>query len=90
MLRKFNQLSLVFGVPGLLLQTGAVIYQWPAGQEAIGVGLVWLGTVALLVGLAFYAKAKGWSYAWGLLGLASVIGAIVLGVFPDRSKLTPP
>jgi hypothetical protein len=36
------------------------------------------GTVLLLIGFAFYAKAKGRSPAWSLLSLASIIGWIIL------------
>ena len=52
----------------------------------IGLALVSLvGAILFLVGLAFYAKAKGRHPAWGLVGLLSLIGLIVLVCLKDTS-----
>jgi hypothetical protein len=92
-----NRKSLALGVPGIVLQIlGNVMYR-PGGSIA-GTGRpaaagnpVWLlvmlaGTVLLIAGLAFYAKAKGRSPAWGFMGLLSIIGLIVLACLKDRSS----
>ena len=43
------------------------------------------GTVAFVYGCVNYALAKGRAGWWGLLGLLSVLGLIVLWLLPDRS-----
>ncbi len=50
--------------------------------------LVLLGTVLLIIGLVYYAKAKGRHPAWGIMGLLSIIGLIVLALLKDRSTAT--
>ncbi len=47
-----------------------------------------LGTVLLLVGLAYYAKAKGRHPAWCLAALLSWVGLIVLGVLSGKAPLS--
>ena len=80
-------LGLVLQIVGRLLQG--------SGSEAMAS----LGTVLVLGGLAFfiwgcamYMQGKGYHPAWGLLGLLSVIGLILLAVMRDRQpeKMVPP
>jgi hypothetical protein len=42
------------------------------------------GTVLLIIGLGYYARAKGHSGWWGMLGLLSCLGLIILAFLPDR------
>ena len=44
------------------------------------------GVVLLVVGLCFYAKAKGYHAALGLLGLLSCIGLLILALMRDKTK----
>jgi hypothetical protein len=44
------------------------------------------GTVVFIWGCWHYALGKGYHGAWGLLGLFSFVGLIVLVLFPDRHK----
>ena len=44
-----------------------------------GIGLFTWGCMS-------YMKGKGYHGAWGLLGLLSIIGLIILVLFPDRHK----
>ena len=44
------------------------------------------GIICWLVGLSAYAKGKGHHGAWGLLGLLSLFGWIVLALMPDKNK----
>lgn len=76
MKKEENNKSLMFGVPGLLLQIGGVEYPI----------LSLIGTILLLIGLAFYAKAKGRHPAWCLLGLFSIFGIIGLALLKDLTK----
>lgn len=44
------------------------------------------GLVLLIVGLRYYAKAKGYSAAFGLLGFLGVIGIFIMVVLPDKNR----
>ena len=39
-----------------------------------------------IFGVWCYAKGKGYHGAWGLLGVFTLIGFIILACFPDRHK----
>lgn len=84
-----NRTSLLWGVPGLIIQ--AIAYVLAINSRNPVVALLYLlltfvGTGLLLVGLAHYAKAKGHSPWWGLAGLLSCIGIVVLAALSDRCK----
>ena len=76
MIRELNKRSLAYGVPGLLIQTVGSFAHLPL--------LIITGSVLLIVGLAYYSKAKGHSGFWGLFGLLNLIGLIVLVILRDR------
>ena len=89
-----NRKSLALGIPGIILQIlGNIMYRQGGatggpGRPAPDANPIWLlvalvGTGLLIAGLAFYAKAKGRSPAWGLMGLLSIIGLIVLACLKD-------
>jgi hypothetical protein len=80
MIKKYNNISLAFGIPGLIVQVAGHIIQ----QE----GVMLIGTALLLVGFAYYAKAKGRNPAWCLMAFLSFIGLIVLGILKDMSGET--
>ena len=44
------------------------------------------GFLLLIWGLWNYAKGKGYKGVWGLLGLMSILGFIILAFFPDKNK----
>lgn len=47
-----------------------------------------LPTIFLFIyGLYCYAKGKGYHGAWGLLGILTIIGLLIIAFFPDRHKL---
>jgi len=48
-----------------------------------------IGAVLFLWGCWSDAKAKGYRGAWGLLGLLTLVGLIVLALFPDISDTAP-
>ena len=81
MIRKYNNISLAWGVPGLVIQTAGSLL-----QEYL---MMWLGTLLFLIGLGYYAKAKGRHPAWCLMAFLSIIGLIVLGCLKDYGS-TPP
>jgi hypothetical protein len=65
-----------------------------AASYYINIGIVmwvaavfaWGGILLFIWGLWNYARGKGYRGAWGLLGLLSVFGLIILAFFPDRKK----
>jgi predicted cobalt transporter CbtA len=48
-----------------------------------GTAVIALGTALLLAGLSFYARMKGRSGWWGLLGFLSILGLVGLAVLPS-------
>lgn len=75
MIKSLNNTSLAFGIPGVIIQIAGQFMNQPL--------ILLAGTVLLIVGLAFYAKAKGRSPAWCLMGFLSIIGLIVLACLKD-------
>ena len=99
MIAKYNRKSLAIGVPGLLLQVGClfatnlIAAKAKSGGTTLPDSLALLltagplvGAVLLIIGLGFYAKAKGYSAVLGLLGLLSCLGLLILAVLPDKTK----
>ena len=89
MIAEYNNKSLAFGVPGLVLQIGGNIASSFSTDPTIaalgGVALI-VGTILLIVGLAYYAIAKGRHPAWCLMGFLSIIGLIVLAYLKDYTS----
>jgi hypothetical protein len=76
--KRYNNISLAWGAPGIGLQIyGQFMNQFP---------ILIAGTILLMIGLAYYAKAKGRTPTWCLMGFLSLIGLIVLGCLKDLEK----
>lgn len=99
MIPSYTRRSLAFGLPGLALQMGWYLFLGDVGTklaEGSTEEFVWLagamiassvlGSVLLIVGFGYYAKAKGYSAALGLLGMLSCFGLLILALLPDRTK----
>ena len=84
MIQRYNSISLATGIPGLVLQIAGNVMIRGQGESA-GMPVALIGTVLLMVGLAYYAKAKGRNPAWCLMAFLSLIGLIVLACLKDRS-----
>lgn len=82
--KKYNRLSLLFGVPGILLQLFPSAFG-AAPNSFAATGTVIFSVGLLIIGLAFYAKSKNRSGWWGLMGLLSIVGLLVLAILKDRS-----
>ena len=80
MIRKYNNISLALGIPGIVAQIAGHLMRQPL--------VLIVGTVLLMVGLAYYAKAKGRSPAWCLMGFLSIIGLLVLASLKDLGEET--
>lgn len=76
MINRYNKISFAWGIPGIVLQIAGNLIGYPL--------VSCLGTALLMVGLAYYAKAKGRTPIWCLLGLLSIFGLIVLACLSNR------
>ena len=77
MIKKYNRLSLLFGIPGFLMQ--GFLFIW--GQEIWGC----LGVLLFMVALGFHAKSLGRSPAWGGLGILGWFSVIALLFLKDKT-----
>jgi hypothetical protein len=75
-IKKLNDWGLLLGVAGLGLQG--------FGRASDNDALLLLGAAALVGGLAFYARMRGRDAWWGLLGLLSIVGLVILYILPKR------
>jgi hypothetical protein len=89
MIARYNKLSFGFGIPGIILQIVGQLVRLSPERETIGSLTLLVGTVLLMIGLAYYAKAKGRSPAWCLMGFFSLIGLIVLACLKDKAPDQP-
>ena len=76
----YNRKSLLYGLPGLVVQTAGVFLPGLSGVLSQIVG-----TLLLFVGLAFYAMAEARHPAWCLVAFLSLIGFIVLACLKDKA-----
>ena len=53
----------------------------------IGLAIRGIGSILFIIGCCFYAKGKGYNGAWGLLGLLSLIGLLILVCMKDKHKV---
>ena len=91
MIKRYNNLSFVYAVPGIVLQIVGHVVSQGAKEPAsllLGVAILLIGTALLMVGIAYYAKSRGRSPVWCLMGLLSCIGLIVLLLLKDRAVET--
>jgi len=85
MIKRYNNLSFVFGVPGLILQVVGN-FKLSSPEPRLGLLLYLAGTVLLLIGFSYYAIARGRHPAWCLMAFLSCIGLIVLAFLRDQSN----
>ena len=71
---------------GLVAQATGFLLQW--SYPAVGGLISLVGTLMLMVGLTYRAKDKGRSGAWGLSGLLSVVGVLIVGVLTNHANRT--
>ncbi len=87
MIAKYNNISLLFGAPGIILQSaGTIMTDGMKNENMMGLLFLLIGSALLLIGFAFYAKAKGRSPAWCIMAFLSFIGVIVLASLNDKTK----
>jgi hypothetical protein len=83
MIATYTRRSLLFGVPGIVLQVGGVLLHELHGSKpiapgetrvVIGPSLVTFGVILWTAALAYFAMAKGQSSWWGASGLLGLPG----------------
>jgi hypothetical protein len=89
MIKKYNNLSFMFFIPGIIVQTiGFVMSENYQTNEPLGILSVILligGTLSTATGFGFYAKAKGRNMLWGSVGFIGLLGLLILSLLKDRS-----
>ena len=89
MIKRYNNLSFLFFVPGMIAQFAGLFLKGPADNpaphQALANILIIAGTVLAFVGFGYYAKAKGRSILWGLCGFLSLLGLLILALLKDKS-----
>lgn len=73
-------------VPALLLQAGGAWLGLIPGNEDMGSQVLGWGAFLSMPALAYWAKSKGRSPWWGLVGIASVIGVIIVRLLKDSTR----
>lgn len=84
MIAKYKTKSNIFITVWLILQLAGLLARSYLGDVGVFISLV--GGACLIIGCCYYSKAKGHHAAWGLLGLLSLIGLIILVCFTDKNK----
>jgi hypothetical protein len=82
----FYSASLPLISVALVAQGAGWLLRW--SFPAVGSVIAVLATLVLIVGLAFRAKDKGRSLAWGLCGLLSLVGVIIVAMLSNRANRT--
>ena len=86
MIKRYNNMSFVFGAPGLVIQAVGNVMLSTQPRSSLGIVLFLGGTLLLLTGFSYYAKAKGRHPAWCLMAFLSCFGVFVLAFLKDKSN----
>jgi hypothetical protein len=92
MITEYNKKSLTLGISGILFQIGCPLMMMaigPGSPSWVGLSLVagmFAGFILVIIGLCYYAAAKGYTAVLGVLGLFSCLGLLILALLPDRAK----
>ena len=81
MIKRYNNLSFLFFIPGIILQVAGLVTEHLVLSPVLLLG----GTALVMTGFGFYAKAKGRTPVWGLAGFLGFLELIVLACMKNRS-----
>ncbi len=77
------------GIPlGLLMQFSGLWVVEGVDHLVAGLSIMFAGTALLIWGCCNEARIRGYHEAWGLLGIASLLGVLALMFFPEKTSLT--
>ena len=68
----------------LCLMGGGIYLREEQGAVFPGLGMMVCGWVLFMAGCMWYAEGKGHAPGWGLLGMLSLLGLLILVMFKDR------
>ncbi|MFC1710158.1 hypothetical protein ACFL0F_00665 [Patescibacteria group bacterium] len=83
--KKIANLWLIIGF--LIWLAGNAVRQYYLSMAIIGWLLFLIGFSMFIFGCMNYVKAKGYHWAFGLLGILSLIGLIILVLLPNKNKV---
>ena len=95
MITEYKRQGLTFGIPGFLLFGSTILISHLVPKAllswiSVSLWAGWLaGVVLLIIGLCYYAKAKGYLAVWGFLLPITGIGLLVLALLRDRTEDRP-
>ena len=79
MLQEYKTKTNLFILLGIIAQVVGKMM-----SQDIGSLIALAGVVLFIIGCSYYAKGKGHHGAWGLLGLLSIVGLLVLVCMRDK------
>src|SRR5687768_11732551 len=83
-------MSLAMALPGFLLLCAGLLMPRidpsPSGLLDAQTAFIGFGLALYICGLCVWARAKGLSAAWGLLGFSWLLGIILLNYMPKRCR----
>jgi len=82
MIAEYKTKTNLFILLGIVVQIAGMMI----GTE-IELAIRGIGSILFIIGCCFYAKGKGYNGAWGLLGLLSLIGLLILMCMKDKHKV---
>lgn len=87
MLAEYKKKTNLYVLLGIILQILGRVARAKTESPEWAAFILLAGIVFFVIGCCCYAKAKGRATAWGLLGLCSIIGLLILIAMEDKYKL---
>lgn len=102
MIRKYNNRSFAYGVPGIVIINAGGVCLECGGTGFVSIagwGLVLAGSILLTIGIGYYVASRGRSLGWLILGILPMvalppfggwyggwISTIIFGCLRDRAS----
>ena len=86
MIQEYKGKTNLFILLGIAVQFGGAAVASAVGSDVLSILSRIGGAILFVSGCCYYAKGKGYHVAWGLLGLLSLIGLLVLVCLRDKNK----
>ena len=87
MLQEYKKnTNIGIGIGFVLLIIGSICYGEGLAVRIVCLIIPFIGAAAFIWGCFNYAKGKGYSQWFGLLGLLFLVGLLILVTFPDKHK----
>ncbi|MEW6352155.1 MAG: hypothetical protein AB1646_24140 [Thermodesulfobacteriota bacterium] len=86
--RNYTRMSVAGIVLGLHIQIVGLFVAMRVDHPVAGLCVLLAGTALLVWGCRHEATRRGYHGAWGLLGIANMLGLMVLLLFPEKTSFT--